>query len=479
MTLQDTLSSDVYETIPIESQTKGGETTTLESRWKQFLKLIRGNVSLQVFKTWFVPLKPLKFEKDELIVQVPSQFYCEWLDQHYFSLVRTAIQKFFGEQVQLKYQVIVDKSIPESSSVKLPSSSAPSNEQIQRNIIQKLDYNPNLVPNYTFDNFVVGDSNQFAYSAAYAIAKNPRQPRYNPLIIYGDTGLGKTHLIQAIGNHILLNHPSVRVLYSTSEDFANNFIDAIKNNDMNGFVNHYRNIDTLLVDDIQFFQNKGKIQDHFFHTFNALHQVGKQIVLTSDKAPKQLKDLDERLISRFQWGVIADIQPPELETRIAITKKKSENEGLELPEEVIEYIAQNVVTNVREIEGVIVSLFATIAFSKRKPSVELVREILRAKHIRSVRVITLDKIKSAVAHYFNIKVEELESKSRKKEITVPRQLAMYLAKELTNSTLIAIGQSFGGRDHTTVLHSINIVERNLLIDERIKSAYEYITRKLI
>lgn len=478
MNLQDVLPGDVYETIRTEVETKDSH-LTLESRWKQFLKFIRGNVSLQVFKTWFVPIKPLKFEENELIVQVPSQFYCEWLDQHYFSLVRTAIQRFFGEQVQLKYQVIVDTSIPESSSVKLPSSSAPSNEQVQRNIIQKLDYNPNLTPNYTFDNFVVGDSNQFAYSTAYAIAKNPRQPRYNPLILYGNTGLGKTHLIQAIGNYILLYHPNVRVLYSTSENFANNFIDAIKNNDMNGFVSHYRNIDVLLVDDIQFFQNKGKIQDHFFHTFNALHQVGKQIVLTSDKPPKQLKDLDERLISRFQWGVIADIQPPELETRIAITKKKSENEGLELPEEVVEYIAQNVVTNVREIEGVIVSLFATIAFSKRKPSVELVREILRAKHIRSVRIVTLDKIKSAVAHYFNIKVEDLESKSRKKEVTLPRQLAMYLAKELTSSTLMAIGQNFGGRDHTTVLHSINIVERNLLTDERIKSAYEYITRKLI
>ncbi len=478
MNLQDTPINGVGETIEIESKIKD-EKTTLESRWKQLLKLIRGNVSLQVFKTWFIPIKPLKFEGNELVVQVPSQFYCEWLDQHYFSLIRTAVHRFFGEQISLKYHIIVDKSIPNDSSIKLPSSSLPSSEQIQKNIIQKLDYSPNLVPNYSFENFVVGDCNQFAYSTAFAVAKNPNQPRYNPLILYGNTGLGKTHLIQAIGNHILLNHPSVRVLYSTSENFANNFIDAIKNNNMNSFVNHYRNIDVLLVDDIQFFQNKGKIQDHFFHTFNALHQVGKQIVLTSDKAPKQLKDLDERLISRFQWGVIADIQPPELETRIAITRKKSENEGLELPEEVVEYIAQNVVTNVREIEGVIVSLFATIAFSKRKPSIELVREILRAKHIRSVRVVTIDKIKSAVAHYFNIKADELESKSRKKEIMLPRQLAMYLSKELTNSTLITIGQSFGGRDHTTVLHSINIIERNLLVDERVKSAYEYISRKLI
>jgi chromosomal replication initiator protein len=453
--------------------------TELENRWKKLLRFIKNNVSTHIFRTWFIPLRPIKYENDEILVEVPSQFYCEWIDQHYYSLIRAGLERFFSADTKLNYQVVVDTTNPEESKIKLPSSNEQNQEGLRTKIIQNLDYNPNLAKHFTFDNFVVGDSNQFAYSSCLAVAKNPFDTKYNPLIIYGNTGLGKTHLIQAIGNHILINYPTIRVLYSTSENFANNFIDSLKNNSMNEFVQFYRNVDVLLIDDIQFFQNKGKIQEHFFHTFNTLHQAGKQIVLTSDKQPKDLKDLDERLISRFQWGLLVDIQPPELETRIAITKMKSEKEGLELPQDVVEFIAQNVTSNVREIEGVIVSLIAQVAFGNKKPSIDLVREILRMKHIKTAKIITIDKIKSAVAHFFNLNPSDLESKSRKKEIVVPRQLAMYIAKELTNSTLEAIGRHFGDRDHTTVLHSINIAERNILIDERMKSAYEFITRKLI
>ena len=453
--------------------------TELENRWKKLLRFIKNNVSTHIFRTWFIPLRPIKYENDEILVEVPSQFYCEWIDQHYYSLIRAGLERFFSADTKLNYQVVVDTTNPEESKIKLPSSNEQNQEGLRTKIIQNLDYNPNLAKHFTFDNFVVGDSNQFAYSSCLAVAKNPFDTKYNPLIIYGNTGLGKTHLIQAIGNHILINYPTIRVLYSTSENFANNFIDSLKNNSMNEFVQFYRNVDVLLIDDIQFFQNKGKIQEHFFHTFNTLHQAGKQIVLTSDKQPKDLKDLDERLISRFQWGLLVDIQPPELETRIAITKMKSEKEGLELPQDVVEFIAQNVTSNVREIEGVIVSLIAQVAFGNKKPSIDLVREILRMKHIKTAKIITIDKIKNAVAHFFNLNPSDLESKSRKKEIVVPRQLAMYIAKELTNSTLEAIGRHFGNRDHTTVLHSINIAERNILIDERMKSAYEFITRKLI
>lgn len=452
---------------------------TLPSKWKKFLRYVKNNVSTHIFRTWFLPLKPIGLNENEIIVEVPSQFYCEWLDEHYYNLIKTGLQKFFDENIKLKYQVVLDTSRPTDSKINIPSSNASAQEQIRIKAIQKLNYNPNLVSNYTFDNFVVGDSNEFAYSSALAVAKSPLQTKFNPLIIYGNTGLGKTHLLQAIGNYILLNHSNVQVLYSTSENFANNFIDAIKNNNINEFLQLYRSVDVLLIDDIQFFQNKGKIQDHFFHTFNTLHQAGKQIVLTSDKAPKELKDLDERLISRFQWGVLAYIEPPELETRIAITKKKSENEGLELPLDVIEYIAQNVTSNIREIEGVIISLVAQVALGNKKPNIDLVREILRAKHIKTSKIVTIDKIKSAVAHYFNVSPNDLESKSRKKELVIPRQLAMYICKELTNCTLETIGKHFGNRDHSTVVHSINITERNLLFDERLKSAYEYIIKKLI
>lgn len=452
---------------------------TLPSKWKKFLRYVKNNVSTHIFRTWFLPLKPIGLNENELIVEVPSQFYCEWLDEHYYNLIKTGLQKFFDENIKLKYQVVLDTSRPTDAKINIPSSNASAQEQIRIKAIQKLNYNPNLVSNYTFDNFVVGDSNEFAYSSALAVAKSPLQTKFNPLIIYGNTGLGKTHLLQAIGNYILLNHSNVQVLYSTSENFANNFIDAIKNNNINEFLQLYRSVDVLLIDDIQFFQNKGKIQDHFFHTFNTLHQAGKQIVLTSDKAPKELKDLDERLISRFQWGVLAYIEPPELETRIAITKKKSENEGLELPLDVIEYIAQNVTSNIREIEGVIISLVAQVALGNKKPNIDLVRDILRAKHIKTSKLVTIDKIKSAVAHYFNVSPNDLESKSRKKELVIPRQLAMYICKELTNCTLETIGKHFGNRDHSTVVHSINITERNLLFDERLKSAYEYIIKKLI
>lgn len=448
-------------------------------KWKKFMRFIKNNVSTHIFRTWFVPLKPIKFDNEEIVVETPSQFYCEWIDQHYYSLIRAGLDRFFSSNTKLKYQVVVDTNNPEDSKIKLPSTNEPTQERLRANILQILDYNPNLAKHFTFDNFVVGDSNQFAYSSCLAVAQNPLQSKFNPLIIYGNTGLGKTHLIQAIGNYVLMNFPSLRVLYSTSENFANNFIDSLKNNNMNDFVQLYRNIDVLLIDDIQFFQNKGKIQEHFFYTFNSLHQGGKQIVLTSDKQPKDLKDLDERLISRFQWGLLVDIQPPEFETRIAIAKMKSEKEGLELSPEVVEFIAQHVTSNVREIEGVIVSLIAQVAIGNKKPTIDLVREILRIKHIKTTKIITIDKIKNAVANFYNINPSELESKSRKKEIVIPRQLAMYIAKELTGSTLETIGKHFGNRDHTTVLHSINIAERNILIDERVKSAYEYITRKLI
>ncbi|MFN3306782.1 MAG: chromosomal replication initiator protein DnaA, partial [Candidatus Kapaibacteriota bacterium] len=321
--LQDTIT-EAEQNIEIKKE-------GLTSKWKRFLSFIKKNVSTHIYRTWFVPLKPIKLEQTELIVEVPSQFYCEWLDEHYYSLICTGIQKLFGEDIRLKYQVVLDTNQPDLAKIKIPSSSTRTDEQVRISHIQKLNYNPNLVPNYTFDNFVVGDSNEFAFSSAVAISKNPLQTRFNPLIIYGNSGLGKTHLLQAIGNYILIHHPNVQVLYSTSENFANNFIEAIKNNNMNEFLQLYRSVDVLLLDDIQFFQNKGKIQDHFFHTFNNLHQSGKQIVLTSDKAPKDLKDLDERLISRFQWGVLAFIEPPEFETRIAIARKKIENEGLDLP----------------------------------------------------------------------------------------------------------------------------------------------------
>ncbi len=473
------MQKDTYLLNETETEKSDLQKQQLKKKWLKLLKFIKSNVSQQAFRTWFLPIKPLKFDGKEITVEVPSQFYSEWIDQNYYPLISSGLQLVFGSQISLRYKIRIDSDHSNNGEISYLSTNRLSFEALHKSAISKLDYSPNLVSNYTFDNFVVGKSNDFAHSVCLSIARNPKQSRFNPLIIYGNTGLGKTHLLQAIGNFIIVNNPQIRVYYSTSEDFANGFIEAIRNNSVNEFIAFFRKIDVLLIDDIQFFQNKGKIQEHFFHTFNSLHQSGKQIVMTCDKPIKETKFLDERLLSRFQLGVSIDIKPPDYETRIAITKKKCETEGLQLPSEVIEYIARKVANNIREIEGTLVSISANLAFTNRQPTIDLVDEIIQSKISNRNNFITIDSIKQAVASYFNLKIEDLESKSKKREIAMPRQLAMYLAKEFTNLTLASIGMYFGGRDHSTVLHSINVIERNLLIDPKTKNAYDYIVRNLL
>jgi chromosomal replication initiator protein len=335
-----------------------------------------------------------------------------------------------------------------------------------------------LNPRYTFENFIKGDSNQLARAAASAVANNPGGTSFNPLVIYGGTGLGKTHLIQAVGNHVLTHGKARRVLYVSSEKFTVDFVDAVQRDRMSDFSSFYRTMDVLIVDDIQFFAGKEKTQDNFFHTFNELHQIGKQIILSSDRPPKELKGLDDRLLSRFQWGLTSDIQAPDLETRIAILRKKSETDGIDLPQDVVEFIAANVTSNIRELEGCLISLLARASLEGREINLDLARDVLKmvVGDVRSP--MTIETIQRTVCEYFNLPEDLLRAKTRKQEVVNARQIAMYLAKELTNSSLKTIGLHFGGRDHSTVIHAYQSVEDQMRIDTKYQTTVTQIRRRL-
>jgi chromosomal replication initiator protein len=336
----------------------------------------------------------------------------------------------------------------------------------------------NLNPRYTFDNFIKGDSNQLARAAALAVANNPGGTSFNPLVIYGGTGLGKTHLMHAIGNHAILIGKAKRVVYVSSEKFTIEFVDAIQSDRVNDFSYFYRSVDLLIVDDIQFFSGKEKTQDNFFHTFNTLYQLGKQIVLSSDVPPKELKGLDERLISRFQSGLTADIQPPDLETRIAILRKKSEDNRFEMPQDVVDFIAASVTNNIRELEGCLISLIARASLDNRDITVDLARDVLRMVVNESKSPINIDQIQRVVCEYFDIPEDLLRAKTRKQEVVNARQVAMYLSKELTNSSLKTIGLHFGGRDHSTVIHSCQAIQDHINNDAVFKQNIDQLRRRI-
>lgn len=441
--------------------------------WNECLDIIKDKVSPQAFKTWFEPTRPLSLEDATLKIQVPNRFFYEWIDEKYYSVVRKTIVQVLGDEGKLVYHTIEDNSpeSPESRTVKLPlvpdlrQATAPMPEAAPRNSVLPLpqiisDYSGvGLNPRFTFDNFVTGECNQLGYAAAKAVSENPGKTRFNPMVIYGGTGLGKTHLAQAIGHEILKRGNGERVIYTTSERFSLDFVDSIQNHKTHEFNNFYRSATVLIVDDIQFFANKEATQDNFFHTFNALNQAGKQIILTSDVPPKQLQKVNERLISRFQWGLTTDLQPPDLETRIAILQKMSADEGYQLPGDVIEYIARNVTSSVREIEGCLISLLAESSLRGIPLAIDLARDVIGGIASVEEQIVTVEQIQQEVSEHFQVPVSLLTGKSRKQEIVFARQVAMYLIRELTNASLKTIGNHFGGRDHTTVMHSINIVEK--------------------
>jgi chromosomal replication initiator protein len=449
--------------------------------WEDCLRKIQENVSSLSFKTWFQPIVPLKLEKEELTVEVPSQFFYDWVEEHYNDLIRRTITSVLGSEARLFYSIASDDTSAQPDHVDLSSSLPGSSVSLGVQGVQNgaLPFSPhvfvraaelppnvqsNLNPRYTFENFIKGDSNQLARAAALAVANNPGGTSFNPLVMYGGTGLGKTHLMHALGNNAIELGKAKRVVYVSSEKFTVEFVEAIQADRINEFSHFYRSVDLLIVDDIQFFSGKEKTQDNFFHTFNTLYQLGKQIVLSSDVPPKELKGLDERLISRFQSGLTADIQPPDLETRIAILQKKSQENGLEMPQGVIEFIATNVTNNIRELEGCLISLLARASLENREINVELARDVLRVVANDIKAPISIEQIQKTVCAYFDLPEDLLRAKTRKQEIVTARQVAMFLAKQLTNASLKTIGLHFGGRDHSTVIHAYQSTEDRMKTD---------------
>ncbi len=426
--------------------------------WKNCLSKIKENVTLMTYNTWFLPIKPLQLSNNTLKIEIPSHFFWEWIDEHYNLLINNTIAEVIGPDAKLSY--IINKV----SNQLEQSSDNGGNGKSKDNIItgkQKVKHNfeSYLNSRYTFEDFITGEGNQLARAAAVAISDNPGGTSFNPFFVYGGVGLGKTHLIQAIGNEIVKKFPDKRVIYLSTDIFTVEFVEAIQSNRVNEFSNFYRSMDVLIIDDIQFLVGKEKTQDLFFHIFNMLHQLKKQIILTSDKSPKALKGLNERLISRFQWGLSADIQPPDLETRIAILKRKVDTYGMSISREILDYIALNITSNIRELEGCLIKILANASLSSKEITFELVKKTVNEIATdRKIININIESITKTVCEYLNIAENKIRDKTRKKEVVYARQLSMFLSKEMTNSSLKTIGLHFGGRDHSTVVHACAVIE---------------------
>ena len=445
------------------------------SVWKNCLTRIKENVTLMTYNTWFLPIRPVGYKDNNLKVQLPNQFFWEWIDEHFSTIVKRTIQDVLGENGKLSY-IISDEQEQKEEFVK--QNSITDTNKVHAVETKRPEHETNLNPRYKFENFIKGEGNQLARAAAGAISDNPGGTSFNPFFVYGGVGLGKTHLIQSIGNSILEKFPEKKVIYLSSDSFTVEFVEAIQSNKVNDFSGFYRNMDVLIIDDIQFLMGKEKTQDLFFHIFNTLHQSRKQIILSSDKPPKDLKGLDERLISRFQWGLSADIQPPELEMRIAILKNKAEEYGMLVSTEILEFIAGSITSNIRELEGCLIKLLANASLNSKEITLELakrtVKEIATDRKIN----ITIDDISKTVCHYLNIPENKIREKTRKKEIVLARQLAMYFSKELTKSSLKTIGLHFGGRDHSTVIHACNSIEQMRNNDISMKELIDSIRNKI-
>jgi len=455
--------------------------------WNECLRIIEEHVNEQSFSTWFKPINPVRLDGSALTIQVPSQFFFEWLEDNYVEVLKLAIRTTLGANGKLEYAVVVDRGNSQNQPyvVSYPQGNAAAiSKKKAAMIAEKESRSPfdmqslnsdqllqsNLNPTYTFNSYIEGDCNRLARSAGYAVATKPGVTSFNPLMVYGGVGLGKTHLVQAIGNEIKDGPEDKFVLYVSSEKFVNQFMDSIKDGNVKSFTNFYMQVDVLIIDDIQFLAGKDRTQEMFFHIFNHLHQSKKQIIMTSDCPPRDLKGLEERLLSRFKWGLTADLHMPDFETRVVIIRRKMQTEGIYIPDDVIEYLAYTVDTNVRELEGVLISLIAHASLNRVEIELGLAKQIMKniVKDIETE--VGIDFIQKTVSDYYGIKLEDLKAKTRKKEIVTARQVAMYFSKEFTNHSLKSIGYHFGGRDHSTVIHAVQTVNDLMETDTAFRNA---------
>ena len=463
--------------------------------WQKCLSIIKDNTTEQGFDTWFKPIVPIALADKVLTIQVPSQFFYEWLEEHYIDLLRSTIKRVLGPDGKLDYSIIMDSS-DNSVVMRVPSNKqsvtkklmdGPVPEKLSESPInpfvipglKKLQIDPQLNENYTFDNFVEGECNRVARQGGMEIAKRPGKTAYNPLLIYSNTGLGKTHLCHAIGLETKRLHPEKTVLYVQAEQFTNQYITASKNKNQNDFVRFYQMIDVLIIDDIQFLAKKTMTQETFFHIFNYLHQNNKQLVITSDKLPADLQDMESRLLSRFKWGLTAELQMPDIPTRLAILKNKLYTDGIVLSNEVIDYLATNVRTNVRELEGILISLVAQSSLNKKTITLDLTKQIIDRFIRNSVKEVSVEYIINMVCENFSIPIEQLSLNTRKQQVVQARQIAMYLSKKYSSASLASIGQQCGNKDHSTVHHACKAITNQLETDKQFKLLLDDIEKRIL
>ena len=470
---------------------------TAQSVWNNCLKFIKDNIQPQAYKTWFEPIVAVKLTDNALSIQVPSKFFYEWLEEHYVKILKVSLTKELGNNAKLVYIIKMENTYGNKQpfTEKIPSSNRTAVKSQEVDVplnnknpelrnpfvipgIRNVKIESQLNPNYSFENFLEGDSNRLARSAGLAVAAKPGGTSFNPLLIFGGVGLGKTHLAHAIGVDIKDKYPEKTVLYISAEKFTQQYIESVKKNNRNDFIHFYQLIDVLIIDDVQFFSGKSGTQDVFFHIFNHLHQNGKQVVLTSDKAPVDMQDIEQRLLSRFKWGLSAELQHPDFETRVSILKNKLYRDGVEMPDDIIDYVAKNIKTNVRELEGAIISLIAQSSFNKKEITLELAKQIVEKFVKNTKREVSIDYIQKVVSDYFQMDIDTLQSKTRKRHIVQARQLAMFFAKKFTKASLASIGSQIGKRDHATVLHACKTVDNLSSTDKQFRKYVEDITKKL-
>ena len=465
--------------------------------WENCLDFIKDNIQPQAYKTWFEPILAVKLDNKALSIQVPSKFFYEWLEEHYVKILKVALTKELGANAKLVYIIKMENTYGNKQpfTEKIPSSNRSSVSSQQADIplknknpelknpfiipgIRNVKIESQLNPIYTFENFLEGDSNRLARNASIAVANKPGGTSFNPLLIFGGVGLGKTHLAHAIGVEIKDKYPEKTVLYISAEKFTQQYIESVKKNNRNDFIHFYQIIDILIIDEVQFLSGKSGTQDVFFHIFNHLHQNGKQVILTSDKAPVDMQDIEQRLLSRFKWGLSAELQKPDFETRVSIVKNKLYRDGVEMPEDIIEYLAKHISTNIRELEGAIISLIAQSSFNKKEITLSLAKDIVEKFVKNTKREVSIDYIQKVVSDYFQMDIGTLQSKTRKRHIVQARQLAMFFAKKFTKASLASIGSQIGKRDHATVLHACKTVDNLSTTDKQFRKYVEDLTKKL-